>query len=218
MSEQPPDNGAPETPPPGPSGPPPGYVPPTHAQAPYNPYAQPPGAPSTQPVWQGHQAPEQGWPGAPGQSPAAKRGRKWLVALVVVLGLILVGGAITAAVLIGQDDDDMITVSDIEQFDCFNSPDLGNPGGAVESLESADCDGDHDAEAFATLELDDDENLQDAGARCVDELDDVGRKWSDFDEAGIEIRPLAGGTDAGDTIVCFIRRGDGEPLTASEFK
>src|SRR5687767_12342560 len=98
MSEQPPDPGAPESSPdgpppgPGPTGPPPGFgqpgqpTPPPQPQPPYNPYAQPPGPEPTQPVWQGHQAPEQGWPGASGQPPAeSRRGRTWLIVLVVVL-------------------------------------------------------------------------------------------------------------------------------------
>ena len=139
--------------------------------------------------------------------------------VLVVLFLVVAGGVVAAAFLLTDEDGDAtLSVSDIEPMTCFDSPELGATGGLVESIEEADCDGDHDAEAFATLELGDDEQLADAGARCVDELDDLGVSWSGLEEAGIEVRPLVAGDDEGDKVVCFIRDKDGDPLSGSEFE
>jgi len=225
MSEQPPDSGAPESSPdgpppaPGPTGPPPGYGQPRPPQPPYNPYAQPVGPEPTQPVWQGHQAPEQSGPDAPGQPPTGTRRRRtWLIVVLMVLFLAVVGGAVTAAVLIAEDEEDPgIAVADIEAETCLNSDGLADVGETVDTIEEVGCEDEHDAEVFATLELAAEEDIAAAGDNCVGELDDVGQTWSALDAAGIEVRPLVAGEDEGDKVVCFIRHRDGEPLTGSEF-
>ena len=209
MSEQPPDPGAPGS---SPSDRPPQTTPPSE---PFNPYAQPTGPEPSRPVWQGHQAPQQAGTGATDQ-PAARDGRRtWLIVLAMLLFVAVVGGAVTAAVLIAEDDSESaIAVADIEAGDCLDSEELANSGDRVETIEKVGCSGEHDAEVFATIALDAGEEDTAAGAKCVDELDDVGQTWSALDVAGIEVRPLV----ADDKVVCFIRHQDGEPLTGSEFE
>lgn len=194
MSEQPPDSGAP--------------------RQPYNPYAQP-DAPSSQPLWQGTRAPEQG---ASGPEADGHERRLWLIALVMLLVAVVAGAALTAAVLAG--DDDKIAVTDLEAGQCFDADNLGEERGKVESIRERVCADEHDAEVFRVLEPEDGEDLEATGQRCVMELALLGVTWADLSEKGIEVRPLAVDAEGGEPgdVICFIRSRDGSPLTGSEFE
>lgn len=239
MSNQPPYPGQPEQPgPPGPQGPPPQGPPPgqppfpppagPYGAPPPNPYGQPPQgpyAPQTQPLWQGHQAPQQtpgqyGWQpyGAPHAAPKGNR-----TMLFVLLGLLvaaLVAAGVVGAVLLAGDSDSGTAVSDLSVGDCLTSKDLAQAKGSIGDIETVDCEEEHDAEVFATLDLESDEDLDAAGSRCVDEAADEGHPLEDLQGDDLEIRPLAAEVDPqeGDTVVCFIRNQDGDKLSGAIFK
>lgn len=189
-------------------------------EPPHNPYAHPPGPPPSQPLWQGHQAPEQQTGGAGASpEPTGRGGRRWLVVTVITLLLLaLVGLGAAAAIILIDDDADTVEVADMEPGDCLSSPDFRDPADEIGGIEVVDCAGEHDAEVFATLEFELDEDLDAVGSRCVDALDETGRTFQQLSDKGLEIRPLADGDEPGDTVVCFIRSRDGAPLTGSEFE
>lgn len=240
MSNEPPFPEDPTRAPDGPAGPPPGQQPPgpPPGQQP-PPYAAPPtqgfptqGPPTQgfpvqgqppygQPTWQGHQAPLQGGPLATYPTPTKPKGRKvWLVVLLSILALVMVAGVIFGLLFLADDDEpNGLAVDDLSSGDCLVSEGFEDGAAKVAGIETVDCDEAHDAEVFATFELEDGEDLEAAGSRCVDEADDQGRPFEDLDDAGLEIRPLVADNepDAGDEVVCFIRHADGEKLSSPEF-
>lgn len=198
----------------GPWGPPPPGQQPPQGPPPGGPYGPPPGwqpPPPNQPIWQGHQAPQQsayGW-----QQQPPKKKRTGLVIGLVVGALLVIGGAVAAALLLvsGDDEPGVLAVSELEEGMCLASDDLASGNSEVDDMTEADCGGEHDAKVFAVLEVEDGESFDDAGSRCAEELGD------DFDalrDEGIEVRPLATTDDPakGDEVVCFLRSEDGEPL------
>jgi len=236
-----PPYGQPAQPPygqPGPYGPPPqqpGPYGPPQQPNPYgpppqqnNPYAQPRQPTPTQPVWQGHQAPQQqyppqhGWPGQPpyGAPPVKSKGRKGLLlGLLVVLALALMGAAVVAALLL-TDDEGALAVEDISSGDCLVGSGLADADEEISDIEKVDCDDRHDAEVFATFELGSDQDLDAAGSQCVDEAADAGKPLEDLQTDDLEIRPLVASDspEEGDKVVCFIRHRDGNKLSGSEFE
>lgn len=225
---------------PGPYGPPPQqpgpYGQPPPQPNPYgappqqqnNPYAQPRQPTPEQPVWQGHQAPQQhypppqGWPGQPayGAAPGKqKSGKGWLIALLVVLALALVAAVVVAALMLTDDSEGGLAVENIESGYCLIGSGLGNADEEIRDIERVGCQDAHDAEVFATFELGSDEDLAAAGSRCVDEAAKAGKPLEDLAAEGLEIRPLVASDqpEEGDAVVCFIRDQDGRKLSGSEF-
>jgi len=190
-----PPPGAPQGPPPGQPGPPPGW------QAP----------PPAQPVWQGHQAPQQSAYGWQPPHPPKKR-RTGLIVGIVVAVLLLAGGGIAAAAVLLSGDSDVLAVSELEEDMCLSSDDLAEGSTEVDDMTETDCAGDHDAEVFAVLEVEAGETFEEAGSRCAEEL---GVEFHALREDGIEVRPLAETDEpaADDRVVCFLRNENGEPLT-----
>lgn len=230
MTNQPPDPGTGEptppaqvpglpTPPPGfapPSGPPPGFPPPP-----------PPSSLPPQPAWQGHQAPQQGW-GGYAAPPAKKSRRGLLVALLSVLVIALIAGAVVLAIwLVGRDDEASgLAVSDLEAGQCLTGDDLEGIASEdfadqdITGLTDVDCDDDHDLEVFAIVELDEDgaDGVAAAGEACVDEAEDAGRRQLDLADDDLEIRPLAGPEpEEGDDVACFVRHQGGDRTSGSAF-
>lgn len=230
MTNQPPDPGAGAptppaqvpglpTPPPGfapPPGPPPGFPPP------------PPSPLPPQPTWQGHQAPQQGWGGYAAPPPKKSR-RGLLVALLSVLVIALIAGAVVLAIwLVGRDDDDPsgLAVSDLQPGQCLTGTDLEGIASEafadqeITGLAEVDCDEPHDLEVYAIVDLDEDgtDGVAAAGDTCVDEAEDAGRRQLDLADDDLEIRPLAGPEpEAGDSVACFVRHQGGDRTTGSAF-
>lgn len=233
---QPPPPGYPPPPPAPPYGQPGAYGSPPQQPNPYgqppqqnNPYAQPPQPPPSQPVWQGHQAPQQqyppqqGWPGQPpyGAAPAKPKGGKGLlIGLLGVLALALVAAAVVTALILADDSGSAIAVKDISSGDCLVGSGLADADEEISDLETVGCNEDHDAEVFATFELGSDQDLDAAGSQCVDEAAAAGRPLEDLEGDDLEIRPLVASEEPeeGDKVVCFIRHPDGSKLSGSEFE
>lgn len=230
---------SPQQPPP-PRQPPPGYPPPPPPYAqpgphggppqqpgPYGAPPQPQQPPPSQPLWQGHLAPQQyppqqGWPGQPqyGAAPAQPKGRKGLlIGLLIVLALGLVATAVVTALILADNSDSGIEVKDISSGDCLVGSGLADADEEISDIEKVDCDDDHDAEVFATFELGNDQDLDAAGSQCVDEAAAAGRPLEDLEGDDLEIRPLVAGDEPeeGDKVVCFIRHPDGTKLSGSDF-
>lgn len=201
--QQPPQGppaGPPPGPPPGwqpgpPPGPPPGWQPP----------------PPAQPLWQGHQAPQQsayGWQ----QPPPPRKSRTGLVVGIVVVALLLIAGTVAAVVLATSGDDaEVLEVSDLEQGMCLASDDLAEGNDEVDDMTLAECEDEHDAKVFAVLEVEDDQSFAEVGNRCAEEL---GAQFDALRDQGIEVRPLAEEStpETGEKVACFLRHEDGEPL------
>ena len=90
--------------------------------------------------------------------------------------------------------------------------------GTINSIETVSCDKDHDAEVFATYDLDADQakdfDIDAAGSTCVAKLEENGVSFDDLTAAGNEVRPLLESDDPseGDSVICFLRNSDGDPL------
>jgi hypothetical protein len=182
----------------------------------------------TQPVWQGHQAPQQqyaqqpGWPGLPpyGAPPVKQKSRKGLlIGLLTLLVLALVAAAIVVALMV-NDNGQGLAVKDISSGDCLTASGLAGADAQISEIKTVGCDKGHDAEVFATFELGSGQDLKAAGSQCVSEADSAGKPFADLAAAGLEIRPLVAKNppDEGDEVVCFIRHRDGKKLSGSEFK
>lgn len=215
--------GPPQGPPPGtPGGPPPGPPPGHPGQPPY----PPPGY--TQPIWQGHQAPQQvpgqqAWQtrpyGAPGGAPKSSKGL--VIGLVAVLVLLLAGASVTAGLLLaGGNDNQGVAVSDLSEGDCLRSDDIAAVNEEINDIETTGCNGAHDAEVFAVLNLAQGEDLDAAGTRCVELAEEKGHSLTDLGADDLEIRPLVAGSDPqrGDEVVCFIRNKHGDILSEKIFE
>jgi len=179
-------------------------------------------------VWQGHQAPQQGYgpggqwqqgPYGPGPGAPRKSKKKWLVPVIAVVAILLVLGGVIAALTLG-DSSSGAAVDDLDTGDCLRSSDIADASDSIGDIETVDCGDDHDAEVFATFEVGSDESGSDfdldaAGSRCVDELAGVGTTLDDLEADGNEVRPLVGSDEPaeGDQVVCFIRNSDGDPLS-----
>ena len=197
-----------------------------------NPYGGPPqqGQPN-QPVWQGHQAPQQGYgPGGQqqwqqGQYPPGgqqKSKKKWLVPVVAIVAILLVIGGVFGILALTGDDSSGTAVDDLSEGDCLVSSDIADASDSIGDIETVDCGDDHDAEVFATFEVGGDESggdfdLEAAGSACVDELSGAGTTLDDLEADGNEVRPLVGSDEPseGDQVVCFIRNSDGDQLSDS---
>ena len=215
------------------------YGAPPQQQNPYgqpqqgNLYGQPPqGPPPNQPVWQGHQAPQQGYgpgqqqwqqgPYGPGQGGQQKSRKKWLIPVIAIVAVLLVVGGIFAAMSLGGDSASGTAVDDLGEGDCLISSDISDASDSIGDIETVDCGDDHDAEVFATYEVGADEaggdfDLDAAGSTCVDKLSDTGTTLDDLEADGNEVRPLVGSDEPseGDQVVCFIRNSDGDKLSES---
>ena len=210
-----------------------------------NPYGSPPqqnnaygqrppqGPPPNQPMWQGHQAPQQGYgpggqpqwqpgPYGPGQSGPQKSKKKWLIPVIAIVAVLLVVGGIFAALSLSGDSAGGTAVDDLGEGDCLVSSDISDASDSIGDIETVDCGDDHDAEVFATYEVGSDEagsdfDLDAAGSTCVDELSGAGTTLEDLEADGNEVRPLVGSDEPseGDQVVCFIRNSDGDQLSES---
>ncbi len=197
-----------------------------------NPYGgRPPQGQPNQPVWQGHQAPQQGYgPGgqqqwqqgqyAPGGQQKSKK--KWLVPVVAIVVILLVVGGVFGILALTGDDSSGTAVDDLSEGDCLVSSDIADASDSIGDIETVDCGDDHDAEVFATFEVGGDEaggdfDLEAAGSACVDELSGAGTTLDDLETDGNEVRPLVGSDEPseGDQVVCFIRNSDGDQLSDS---
>ena len=188
--------GPPQGPPPGtPGGPPPGPPPGHPGQPPY----PPPGY--TQPIWQGHKG--------------------LVIGLVAVLVLLLAGASVTAGLLLaGGNDNQGVAVSDLSEGDCLRSDDIAAVNEEINDIETTGCNGAHDAEVFAVLNLAQGEDLDAAGTRCVELAEEKGHSLTDLGADDLEIRPLVAGSDPqrGDEVVCFIRNKHGDILSEKIFE
>ena len=200
-----------------------------------NPYGQRPqqGPPPNQPVWQGHQAPQQGYGqgqqqwqqggyGPGGQGSQQKSKKKWLIPVIAIVAVLLVVGGIVAAMTLGGDSASGTAVDDLGEGDCLVSSDISDASDSIGDIETVDCGDDHDAEVFATYEVGGDEaggdfDLDAAGSKCVDELSGAGTTLDDLEADGNEVRPLVASDEPaeGDQVVCFIRNSDGDQLSES---
>lgn len=173
-------------------------------------YQQPGQQPGQQ--WQGQQY------GGSGSGGGSKK--KWLIPLLaIVLVGAIVGGIFLAVNLMGGDDEGGTEISDLAAGDCLTSGDIADGGDSIDDIETVDCGEEHDAEVFATFELEADDvedfDINDQGTTCVEELESAGTSLDDLSADGNEVRPLVGSDDPaeGDEVVCFIRNSDGEKLS-----
>lgn len=184
-----------------------------------NPYGQP-----QQPQQQGYgqYAPQQQQYGAPTGGGQGGGRKKILIPILLLVLIILIAGAIWAVIAFTGDDDsaDGVSVEDLKSGQCLSSSDIADGEGTIGSLEETDCDKDHDAEVFATYPLDGDQaedfDIDAAGSKCVEELENAGVSFDDLTGEGNEVRPLVASDNPseGDNVICFIRNSDGDPLTA----
>ncbi|KRF17734.1 hypothetical protein ASG90_05130 [Nocardioides sp. Soil797] len=159
----------------------------------------------------------QGGPQGGGSGGGGKK--KILIPVLLLVLIVLIGGAIWAVIaLTGDDSADGIAVDDLKPGQCLSSSDIADGEGTIGALEETDCDKGHDAEVFATYDVDgdqaDDFDIDAAGSKCVEELESAGTSFDDLTGEGNEVRPLVASDDPseGDKVVCFIRNSDGESL------
>lgn len=164
------------------------------------------------PLWQGHQAPEQGSASASATyaEPAAARRRQgpWTAALLVLL----IGGLLTAVLLV---DDGGTPVRDLGVGDCLVSDDLASASGDVDDLRVVDCAEEHDAEVVARLELGADGGEQPTAGACVESLGAIGTSLATLTSAGLEVRPLQAAAGSEGIVACVVRDEHGEKLTGT---
>lgn len=190
------------------SYPPPGGQPP---QPP--PWQQPPGPPP--PGQPPYGTPPPGYPG-PGNPPVPPRRRKaWLLPVVLVAVLLLIAGAAVTAILLTRSSG--TSVANLDEGDCLVSSDLAAGNGSVADVEVGDCDEAHDAEVFATFELDDEEadEYDDAApAKCASLLAEHDSSLDDLAADDLEVRPLTQDEEptAGDDVACLVRHAEGDEL------
>lgn len=192
-------------------------------QGPYPPQQQPGGYPQ-QPLWQGQQAPQQGFQGGgpQGPPPAKRSGKGKWIALIVVLVVLAAAAVVTAVVLTNTDDGggSPPSVAGLEAGECIDSSDVADANEKISEIDEVACDESHDAEVFSTFELTSEEvsdfDLDAAGSKCVDLLADLGTSLDDLESDGNEVRPLVGSDDPeeGDKVVCFIRNSEGKDLSS----
>jgi hypothetical protein len=198
-------------------------APPQQGQQQY-PYGQPP---QQQPVWQGHQAPQQQYGqtgqqwqqsqyGAPQQQ---KPKKKWLIPVIAVVAVLLVVGGVFLVLGLTGSSSSGTAVDDLSEGDCLTSSDIADAKDSIGDIETVDCGDKHDAEVFATYDVSGDEaddfDMDAAGSKCVDELSGAGTSLEDLEADGNEVRPLVASDSPseGDQVVCFVRNSDGDPLT-----
>lgn len=190
------------------SYPPPGGQPP---QPP--PWQQPPGPPP--PGQPPYGTPPPGYPG-PGNPPVPPRRRKaWLLPVVLVAVLLLIAGAAVTAILLTRSSG--TSVANLDEGDCLVSSDLAAGNGSVADVEVGDCEEAHDAEVFATFELDDEEadEYDDAApAKCASLLAEHDSSLDDLAADDLEVRPLTQDEEptAGDDVACLVRHAEGDEL------
>ncbi len=135
--------------------------------------------------------------------------------------LLLVAGAVVLAILLARGNG--VSVATLDEGDCLVSSDLAAGNGSVGEIETADCAGAHDAEIFATFELDDDEadEYDDAApARCAELLAEQDSSLDQLAEDDLEVRPLTQDEEpaAGDQVVCLVRHTEGDELDGPVFE
>lgn len=158
--------------------------------------------------------------GQTGSSRASGSKKKWLVPLLVVVLLAVIGGGGFAIWKLTGDDDsaDSVAINDLAVGECLTSDDIADGKSSIDSLETTGCDGDHDAEVFAVIDLDsdtaDDFDIDAAGSQCVEQLEEAGKSFDELTSENLEVRPLVESDDPaeGDQVVCFLRNSDGESL------
>lgn len=114
------------------------------------------------------------------------------------------------------------SLADVSAGDCLVSSDIGSASGTVDDLEIVGCSDGHDAEVFATVELDQDQaaEYQDSlgGELCSAQADEKGKSVADLDGEGLEVRPLVpDGPSEGDDLLCLVRNKSGDELEGSAF-
>jgi hypothetical protein len=102
---------------------------------------------------------------------------------------------------------------------CLISPELASAADGVTTLDAVPCSRAHDGEVFALLKLRAGEDLDAAGVRCAGAATDRQFSFTELQERGLEVRPLAldGNPTTGDTVACFVRRQDGAPQRGAAF-
>ncbi|WP_067438824.1 hypothetical protein [Nocardioides jensenii] len=185
-------------------------------QQPQNPYAQQPGQQygGQQQYGQQYGAPQGGGSGGGSK-------KKWLIPLLAIVLIAAIGGGIFGILALTGDDgkDSGVAIDDLKAGECLESSDIADGSGTIDSIETMACDDDHDAEVFATYDLSGDDakdfDIDAAGSKCVEELENAGGSFDTLTSDGNEVRPLVASDDPeeGDQVVCFIRNSDGEQLT-----
>ena len=197
-------------------------------QYPYGPPQQ--GQPGQQqPVWQGHQAPQQQY-GQTGQQwqqsqygapPQQKPRKKWLIPVIAVVAILLIVGGVFGVLALTGNSSSGTAVDDLSEGDCLTSSDIKDANDSIGDIETVDCGDKHDAEVFATYDVSSDEaddfDMDAAGSKCVDELSGAGTTLEELEADGNEVRPLVASDSPseGDQVVCFVRNSDGDQLTDS---
>ncbi len=171
-----------------------------------------------QPSWRGHRAPVE-VPGSPGAlNPPTRRRRS---RLVVVVAAVAAGAAIAgcAALAARLSDERARELPAVAAGTCLVSPDLAQGIPALQELDAISCSRPHDAEVFALLTLENGEQLNSAGMRCLDKAADLGVNAEDLRVRQLEVRPLSldDTPHPGDTVACFIRHQTGAPLHGAVF-
>lgn len=209
----PPPGGQPPQPP---SGNQPGPQPP--GQPPYG----APRAPDHYPTAAGYPPPGPGYPqpGPPGPAPNPRRRPGWLLPPILGAILLLVAGAAVTAIMLTRSSG--TPVANLDEGDCLVSSDLAAGNGSVGEIEVGDCDQAHDAEVFATFELEDEdaEEYDDAApARCASLLADHDSSLDALAEDDLEVRPLTQDEEpaAGDDVACLARHKEGDELDQPVF-
>jgi hypothetical protein len=128
--------------------------------------------------------------------------------------LLIAGAAVTAILLTRSNS---ISVANLDEGDCLVSSDLAAGNGSVADVEVADCDEAHDAEVFATFELDDEEadEYDDAApAKCASLLAEHDSSLDDLAADDLEVRPLTQDEEpaVGDDVACLVRHKEGDEL------
>jgi hypothetical protein len=135
--------------------------------------------------------------------------------MILVAVLLLIAGAAVTAILLTRSSS--TAVANLDEGDCLVSSDLADGNGSVAEIEVADCDEAHDAEVFATFELDDeqaDEYDDAAPAECASLLAEHDSSLDDLAADDIEVRPLTQEDEpaVGDDVACLVRHTEGDEL------
>lgn len=145
----------------------------------------------------------------------------WLLPTILGAVLLLVAGAAVTAILLTRSSG--TPVANLDEGDCLVSSDLAAGNGSVGDIEVGDCDSGHDAEVFATFELDDeqaDDYDNAAPAECASLLAEQDSSLDDLAADDIEVRPLTQDEDpaAGDDVACLARHSEGDELDQPVFE